>query len=133
MAAVSTEVKAWCIQELLRITDAEDDVTGKILSINTASELECYLKSFLDPQDSEHRKMLTELSNVLETCDVDFSYSKSVLVNLVVSRIPLLKRVKAKRLCTQEKNQRKTRTICATVRGGRSSTKLGALAGKAPL
>ena len=76
MAVVSTEVKAWCIQELLKITDAEDDVTGKILSLNTVGDLQSYLKGFLDPRNSEHEKILMEFSNVVETCDVDFSYSQ---------------------------------------------------------
>ena len=107
MAAVSTEVKAWCIQELLRITDAEDDVTGKILSINTASELECYLKSFLDPQDSEHRKMLTELSNVLETCDVDFSYSQKCSGEFGGVTDPPLKKSESKEIMYSGKESKK--------------------------
>lgn len=81
MAAVSTEVKAWCIQELLKITDDEDDVTGYILSLNTASELETYLRNFLDPKKSEHRQILLEFYDVLSAgmerrSDVDFSYSQ---------------------------------------------------------
>lgn len=80
MAAVSTEVKAWCIQELLKITDEEDDVTGYILSLNTASELESYLRRFLNPNNREHQQILMEFSNVvgMGTSDVDFSYSQKI-------------------------------------------------------
>lgn len=76
MAALSTEMKAWCIQELLKITDDEDHVTGKILSVNTIKELESCLRSFLDPQCSEHRKLLTEFSDVVKAYDGDVSYSQ---------------------------------------------------------
>lgn len=82
MAAVSTEAKAWCIQELLKITDADDDVTGYILSLNTASELETYLRSFLDPNSREHRQILMEFSDLVAGIENssynagDFSYSQ---------------------------------------------------------
>lgn len=67
MAVVSTEVKAWCIQELLKIRDVDDDLTGYILSLNTASELESYLRSFLDLKNREHQQILVEFSNVVRT------------------------------------------------------------------
>ena len=79
MADVSTEVKAWCIQELLKVRDVDDDVTGYILSLNTVSELESYLRSFLDPKNREHQQILVEFSNVLgmeTSSDANFSYSQ---------------------------------------------------------
>ena len=78
MAAVSTEVKAWCIQELLKITDDEDDVTGFILSLNTVGELETYLRSFLDPKNPEHRQILMKFSHVVAgmPSEDEFSYSQ---------------------------------------------------------
>ena len=80
VSVVSTEVKAWCIQELLKITDADDDVTGYILSLNTASELETYLRSFLDPKNREHRQILMEFSDLVAGVEnsayADLSYSQ---------------------------------------------------------
>jgi len=79
VSVVSTEVKAWCIQELLKITDADDDVTGYILSLNTASELETYLRSFLDPKNREHRQILVEFSDLvagIENSSYADSYSQ---------------------------------------------------------
>ena len=79
-SVVSTEVKAWCIQELLKITDADDDVTGYILSLNTASELETYLRSILDPKNREHRQILTSFSDLVadsgHSSYADLSYSQ---------------------------------------------------------
>lgn len=80
VSVASTEVKAWCIQELLKITDADDDVTGYILSLNTASELETYLRSFLDPKNHEHRQILIEFSDLVagmeKSSPADLSYSQ---------------------------------------------------------
>lgn len=108
MAAVSTEVKAWCIQELLKITDDEDHVTGKILSMNTASELESCLRRFLDPQRSEHRKILMEFSNVVKTYDADFSYSQKCSGEFsVVVDPPLKKEDDTKRIIGSGKEPKK--------------------------
>lgn len=56
MAGISVEVKAWCIQELLKITEKEDEVSGNILSMTTASELTSYMKKFLIPKIADIRK-----------------------------------------------------------------------------
>ena len=76
MALASAEVKAWCIQELLKIMDDEDLVTEKVLSMNDVSQLETYLRSVLDPRNSEHRDILTEFNNVVETCGSELMYSQ---------------------------------------------------------
>ena len=97
MAVVSVEVKAWCIQELLKITEKEDEVSGNILSMSTSSELTSYMKKVLDPQNSRHQKILEEFFKLTETCDLNtMSYSQKCSGEFDVKTDPPLKKIESK-------------------------------------
>lgn len=97
MAVVSVEVKAWCIQELLKITEKEDEVSGNILSMSTASELTSYMKKVLDPQNSKHQKILEEFFTLTETCDLNtMSYSQKCSGEFDGKTDPPLRKIESK-------------------------------------
>lgn len=107
MAAALTEVKAWCLQELLKITDNEDQVTENILSMNTASDLQSYLQSVLQPERSEHRDILVEFTKVVETCGLDISYSQKCSGEFVAASYPPLLKSENKGIMNSGKELKK--------------------------
>ena len=79
MADLSAEAKAWCIQELLKVTETDDDITGCILSMTTVEELESYLRRCLDTANPDHVKVMSDFSDLLASFDVNssgYSYSQ---------------------------------------------------------